>query len=131
MISSIQAAARYLAEINKDRFSSFVMRRSDLLGLNVNTSLTFSIAGDSTVLSHPCGRLHTVPCIRNLLTRRVTCLRFTLSAFGNFFAKFINNISVRFQIFFHNENVLRYCQNHFLSLILRISFKTELIELKK
>ncbi len=48
MISSIHAAARYLAETNKDRFSSFLMRWSDLVGLTVNTSLTFSIAGDST-----------------------------------------------------------------------------------
>ncbi len=91
MISSIHADARYLAETNKDRFSSFVMRRSNLVGLTINTSLTFSIAGDSTALSRSCGRLHTVPCVRNLLTRCVTCLRFTLSEFGNFFAKFINN----------------------------------------
>ncbi len=91
MISSIHAATHYLAETNNDRFSSFVMRWSDLVWLTTNTSLTFSIAGDSTVLSGTCGRLHTIPCVQNLLTRRVTCLRFTRSAFGNFFTKFINN----------------------------------------
>ncbi len=132
MISSIHAAARYLPETNEDRFSS-VMRQSDLVGLTVNISPTFSIAGDSTVFVSHMWKVAHHPMRSKLAyqTCYMSTIRFTLSAYENFFAKFINN-NLTFPLDF------KYSSTMIVKIIFRlwcyvssISFKTEPIELKK